>query len=171
MCVSQSETSCPVKSMPVTSPSHFTTKWSWLSWLGLRSSSVFGPLSNPITSFTTPGRRDLFPPCSEESTPSVGTLPARSVASLANCVRLLALPSPLRLSLSLDQMALAAQQNTISTWPSVFSVDSAKKHAQLMLLLRDQTSNILHFCMRNLFTIKKNFLRMEINGSHNLQES
>lgn len=155
MFASQLETSCQVKLMLVTSPNHFTTKWLWLSWPGLLSSSVSGLLSSPTTSFITLGKRDHFHPCLEVSTLSVDTQLVRSAALLASCARPLALLSQLELSLNQGQMALAAQQSTTSIWQSVFSVGSARRLAQSTQSWRVPTSSMQPSSTRSYFTTRR----------------
>jgi len=149
----------------------FITRLLWLSWLGHLYSLVFFQLMNQIIFFITLGRRAHSHPCSVESMLCVGTQQVKSVALRVNCVRLHALHSLSESNQNQDQMALAAQQSMTLIWQNVFSVASAKKHAQSMQLLKDLTLSMRHSFTKNCYMIKRNWLRMAINGNHNSQES
>ena len=142
----------------------------WLSSHGLLSSCPHGPASSQITLFTILGKRELCPLCSEESTLWEDTQLVKKDALLVNFVRLHALLSLLSSNLSQDLMDQEELQNMISIWLNASSAVSAKKLALLVLLLKDLISNTQHSSMRSSFTISLNFLKTEINGSHNLQE-
>ena len=143
----------------------------WLSSPGHHFSCPPGQHSSLITLSTTHGRKELFHPCSEESTLLEDIQPVRKDALPANFAKLLAQLSQLSLSLSQDQMAREEPLNTTSIWQSASSADSARKLAQLTLLLRDQISSTQHFYMRNYSTIRRSSSKMETNGNHSLQES
>ena len=163
--------SSPTKLMELMSLSLCISHLSWPSSPGHHFSCLPGQLSSQITSSTTHGRRELCPPCSEESTLWEDTQLVRRDASLASSVKPLAQPSPLSLSPSQDQMDLEEQLNTTLIWLNASSAVSARKLAQLTPLLKDPTSSTQHFYMRSSFMIRRNSLRTETNGNHSSQES
>ena len=156
--------------MELTSLSLCINRLLWLSSHGLHSSCLHGPASSQITLFTILGKRELFPLCSEENMLWEDIQLVKKDALLANFVKLHALLSLLLSNLSQDQMDQGEQLNMISIWLNAFSAVSAKKLALLMLSLKDLISSTPHSSMRSFFTIRPNFLKTEINGSHNLQE-
>ena len=171
MLDSQLEMSSQTKSMEQMLLSRCTSPLWWRSWHGHHFSCRPGLLSSQITLFTTHGKRELSPPCSEESMPSEDTQQVKRDVLLANFVRLLAQLLLLSSSLSQDQMAPEELPSMISIWPSAFSAVSARRLAQSMLLLKDPISSTPHFYMRNYFMIRRNFLKTVTNGSHSLPES
>lgn len=78
---------------------------------------------------------------------------------------------PLQSKVNQDQMDQEEQPNTILIWPNVFIADFVKLLAQLMLSFKDQTFKTLPLPMNSSFTAKKNCLKMETDGNHNLPET